>query len=75
MHAAALVSHRPAVPHKVVPPGQENSLEKMRQDIRKIQDGKLLILDRLLRTKVINMDEYLLLTLEINLSPTRNGYR
>jgi len=75
MHAAALVSHRPAVPHKVVPPEQENSLEKMRQDIRKIQAGKLLILDRLLRTKVINMDEYLLLTLEINLSPTRNGYR
>jgi len=47
----------------------------MRQDIRKIQDEKLLIFDRLLRTKVINMDEYLLVTFEINLSPTRNGYR
>jgi len=75
MNTAALVSHRPAVPHKVVPFEPENSLEKMRQDIRKIQDGKLLILDRLLRTKVITADEYLLLTLEINLSPTRNGVR
>jgi len=64
-----------AVPPKSqsIPP--ENVWEKMREDIRKIQDEKVLILDRLLHTNTINMNEYLLLTLEINLSTTRNGHR